>query len=143
MAEEKKQSSWKGTAGFVAGSITTTVIGDVNGWFLSRKFPVIISIAGFQFSIGFSLLFTLIILVVMGVAFYVGFINAFAKFEQVMFPWIKVPLFFRIISFLSYPVFWLFSGTLIRWQKRERSKVRAEIEKMQKEMDEEGTEDAK
>jgi hypothetical protein len=125
---EKKHSPWISMITFVAGSVTTTIIADVNGWFLARKFPLVFNLVGFHFSLGLSLFFTLLILVVMGVAFYGGHMYAFVTFARLMVPRMKMPLLFRVISFVSYPVFWMFSGMLLRWQKEER-RMKKELEK--------------
>jgi hypothetical protein len=60
----EKRSPLAGALIFLAGGITTTIIGDINGWFLSRKFPLVIHISVFQFNIGLASVLTLFILVI-------------------------------------------------------------------------------
>ncbi len=134
---EKKQSPLVSASTYVAGIITTLVLTDINGWFSSGKFPIVLVLAGFRFSIGLSLFLTILFLVLMGVAFYAGNIYALLSYLRVLVPDMKMPLLFRIVTVISFPVFKLFSGMLLKWQREERRKFGLSIAEMKKELEKE------
>ncbi len=99
----EKPSPFKAVLIWIAGVVTTLIIGDINGWFLSQKFPIVVYISGFQFSIGLASVLTLFVLVMMTLSFYLGFISPIHLFFRAILK-TPVPLSFRIASIFFFPL---------------------------------------